>query len=312
MKGAQGFLALFKKKKTRAKGSYDTCNEARRAKSQELIWYERYTAPSEVPMISVDAFSTLSAKVNSCLEQLRDIASKVTGGQSKLVAPTQNTKKPSYAVVVRNPPPELSDPILCMKKLETLDGHDGIVSLKSKPHSKSWVVMVRDKRSADTLAEAVTSSIPNVETKVIDKKPLAVVREIPHNYSRADLEASVEGLISANQIGNFLTFRLEFIDKTALNAVLESGIRIGYEIFRAKPFQSIPRRCFRCESTDHLIGACPRSPAHPKCSRCSGPHVNSKENPCQASPKCANCTMEHVSFSLKCNVLRSALNNANK
>ena len=268
--------------------------------------------PSEVPMIPVDAFSTLSAKVNSCLEQLRDIASKVTEGQSKLVAPTQNTKKPSYAVVVRNPPPELSDPILRMKKLETLDGHDGIVSLKSKPHSKSWVVMVRDKRSADSLAEAVTSSIPNVETKVIDKKPLAVVREIPHNYSRADLEASVEGLISANQIGNSRTFRLEFIDKTALNAVLESGIRIGYEIFRAKPFQSIPRRCFRCQSTDHLIGACPRSPAHPKCSRCSGPHVNSKENPCQASPKCANCTMEHVSFSLKCKVLRSALNNANK
>jgi len=79
-------------------------------------------------MIPVDTFSTLSAKVNSCLEQLRDIASKVTDGQSKLVAPTQKTKKPSYAVIVRNPPPELSDPTLCMKKLETLDGHDGIVT----------------------------------------------------------------------------------------------------------------------------------------------------------------------------------------
>ncbi|XP_065572973.1 uncharacterized protein LOC136035231 [Artemia franciscana] len=124
-------------------------------------------------MIPVDAFSTLSAKVNSCLEQLRDIASKVTEGQSKLEALTQNTKKPSYAVVVRNPPPELSDPILRMKKLETLDGHDGIISLKSKPHSKSWVVMVRDKRSADSLAEAVTSSIPNVRARMIDKKPLA-------------------------------------------------------------------------------------------------------------------------------------------
>ena len=101
--------------------------------------------PSEVPMIPVDAFSTLSAKVNSCLEQMRDIASKVTEGQSKLIAPTQNTKKPSYAVVVRNPPPEFSDPILCMKKLETLDGHEGIVNLKSKRQSRSWVVMVRDK-----------------------------------------------------------------------------------------------------------------------------------------------------------------------
>ena len=93
--------------------------------------------------------------------------------------------------------------------------------------------MVRDKRSTDTLAAAVTSSIPNVETKVIDNKPLAVVGEIPHNYSRADLEASVEGLISAYQISNSRTFRLEFIDKAALNAVLESGIRIGYEIFFA-------------------------------------------------------------------------------
>ena len=88
--------------------------------------------PSEVPMIPVDAFSTLSAKVNSCLEQLRDISSKATEGHSNLVAPTQNTKKPSYAVVVRNPPPELSDPFLHMKKLETLDGHDGIGNLSHK------------------------------------------------------------------------------------------------------------------------------------------------------------------------------------
>ena len=100
--------------------------------------------------------------------------------------------------------------------------------------------MVRDKRSADTLAAAVTSSIPNVETKVIDKKPLAVVREIPHNFYRADLEASVEGLINANQISNFGTFLFELIDKAALNVVLESGIRIGYEFFRSMPFQPIP------------------------------------------------------------------------
>jgi hypothetical protein len=71
---------------------------------------------------------------------------------------------------------------------------------------------------------AVTSSIPNVEIKVIDKKPLAVVHEIPENYSRADLEALVDGLVSVNQIGQSRTFRLEFIDKAALNAVLESGI----------------------------------------------------------------------------------------
>ena len=29
-----------REKRTRAKSSYGTCNEARRAKSQELIWYE--------------------------------------------------------------------------------------------------------------------------------------------------------------------------------------------------------------------------------------------------------------------------------
>ena len=123
-------------------------------------------------MNPVDIFSTLSAKVNSCLQQLRDIVSKVIEGQSKPVTPTQNTKKLTYAVVVRNPPTELSDPILYMKMLETLNGHDGIVTLKYKPHTRSWVVMVRDKHSADTLAAAVTSSITNVETKVIDKKNL--------------------------------------------------------------------------------------------------------------------------------------------
>jgi len=82
--------------------------------------------------------------VNSCLEQLRDIASKVTEGQSKLVTPTQNTKKTSYTVTVRNPPLELSDPILRMKKLETVGGHDGMVTPKSKPQIRSWVVMVCD------------------------------------------------------------------------------------------------------------------------------------------------------------------------
>ena len=104
--------------------------------------------------------------------------------------------------------------------------------------------MVCDKHSVNTLAATVTSSIPNIEIKVIDEKPLAVVREIPHNYSRADLEATVEGLISANQIGNSRTFRLEFINKAALNAILDSEIRIGNEIFRTKPFQSIPSQYF--------------------------------------------------------------------
>jgi hypothetical protein len=144
-------------------------------------------------------------------------------------------------------------------------------------------MMARDKRSADTLAAAVTSSIPNVETKVIHKKHVTFVPEIPDNYSRAYLEASVDGLVSANQIGLSRNFA-SFIDKASLNAAIDSGIRIGYEIFRAKPFQSIPRRCFRFQSTDHLIGACPCSPAHPKCSRCSGPRVDSKENPRQALP----------------------------
>ena len=87
--------------------------------------------------------------------------------------------------------------------------------------------MIRDKRSAKTLAAAVTSSILNYITKVIDKKPLAVVREIPDDYSRGNLESSVDGLVSANQIGYSRTFWLQFIDKAALNAVLESRICVG-------------------------------------------------------------------------------------
>ncbi|XP_065583527.1 zinc finger protein 233-like [Artemia franciscana] len=89
-------------------------------------------SPSEVPSVLASAYSILTVKVNQCLDQLKSLAhlnSPTTSINSSLLSDSKGTNhKPSYAVVVKYPPPELRDPVSRKEKLDSFAGHDGHLS----------------------------------------------------------------------------------------------------------------------------------------------------------------------------------------
>ena len=274
--------------------------------------------PSEVPLIPADAFCALSCRVNSCLSELRSLSECVRtllpgtiGCPPSLMQECTVSSKPSYAVILKNPPTDLKDPIERKETLDTLDGHDGIVSVRSDPVKKRWVVHTRDKASAVSLAAAATSQL-NVSTHVLNQKVLGIVSNIPVVVQKSELISMIPGLVDATKIGSSGSFRLEFLDDAALNKAINEGLCLGYELFKIRRFQKLPPRCYRCQSPNHIVGNCPLPSTNQKCSRCAAGHCNTRDNPCTESLNCANCGGNHVSYSLRCPVLKKALNKDKK
>ena len=107
-------------------------------------------SPSVVPSIPASAYSILTAKVN---QWLAHVNSPATSKNSSLVSDGRATnRKPSYAILLKYPPPELRDPVSHKEKLDSFAGHDGNFSVKSDPVRKRWLVATRDKVSTNSLA----------------------------------------------------------------------------------------------------------------------------------------------------------------
>ena len=106
-------------------------------------------------------------------------------------------RKPSYAVVLRYSPQELKDPVSRKENLDFFAGHDGIVSVKSDAIRKRWIVVTRDKVSANSPAASAVASYPNILAKVIDRKPLGVIRGLSDSVSSSMLISDVPGLVEA-------------------------------------------------------------------------------------------------------------------
>ena len=106
-------------------------------------------------------------------------------------------RKPSYAVVLRYSPQELKAPVSRKENLDFFAEHDGIVSVKSASVRKRWVVVTRDKVSANSLAASAVASYPNILAKVIDRKPLGVIKGLPESVSSSILISTIPGLDEA-------------------------------------------------------------------------------------------------------------------
>ena len=221
-------------------------------------------------------------------------------------------RKPSYVVVLRYPPSELNDPVSRKENLDSFAGHDVIVPVKSDPVRKRWIVVTRDKVLGKSFAASAVASYPNILDKLIDRKPLGVIRGIPDSVSSSILISAVPGLVEAIQIGSSHTLRLEFLDSAALKSAIATYLRLGYKSFEIFEYKEMPRRCLRCKSIHHSLVHCPCAPNGMKCSKCSGCQSNTKDNPCLEALKCANCGEAHVSYGMNCPVIKRALNSAPK
>ena len=52
--------------------------------------------------------------------------------------------------------------------------------------------------------------------------------------------------------------------------------------------------------SNHSLAHCPCAPNEINCSKCSGCHSNTENNPCLEAPKCGNCSEAHVSYNMNC------------
>ena len=107
---------------------------------------------------------------------------------------------------------------------------------------------------------------------MIDHKPLGIIRGLLDSVSSSILITTIPGLDEATQIGSSHTFRLEFLDSTALKSAIATGLRLGYESFKISEYKELPRRCLRCQSIHHLLAHCSCAPNEMKGSKCSGCH----------------------------------------
>ena len=175
--------------------------------------------------------------------------------------------------------------------------------VKSDPVRKRWVVVMQDKVSANSLAGSAVVSYPNIRAKVIDRRPLAVIRGLPDSVSSSIIISTIPGRVEATQIGSSHTFRLEFLDSAALTSAIATGLRMGYESFKISEYKELPRPCLSCQGMHHSLAHCTYAPNEIKCSKCFGRHSNIKDNPCLETLKYANCGEAHVSYSMNCPVI---------
>lgn len=261
-------------------------------------------SPTEVPVIPAVAYSRLVSKISSLDRALKQINEKVTSYDLNFPSLPSASFKPNVntsitTVVISGISPELNNPVKRRDAIDQIKGHQAIHSIK--PSGNKLLVQI-DPVAAKDFCDAV----PNVlkcDAKLQERKLVGIVKGIPLAYD-VSLFVGREGVVDAKRIGQSLTVKIFFYDAVGLTNALRLGLKVEYEIFRVFECLRPPRCCYKCQSPDHMKANC-TSP--PRCSRCSGMHLSTKDAPCLAEPKCALCGEGHVAFSLKCRVIRSAI-----
>ena len=109
------------------------------------------------------------------------------------------------------------------------------MSVKSDPVRKRWVVVTRDKVSANSLATSAVASYPNILAKVIRG-----IRGLPDSVSSSILISVIPGLVEASQIGSSHTFRLEFLDSAALKSAIATGLHLVTSLLKYRNTKNCP------------------------------------------------------------------------
>jgi len=98
----------------------------------------------------------------------------------------------------------------------------------------------------------------------------------------------------AKILGLFKYVKLEFWIGCSVY-VFQAWVRVGYEILPVYEFKVLPKCCFKCRSLDHLQKSFPR--VLPKSTRCGGPRIPTKDEPCITDPNYANYGQKYPSYS---------------
>lgn len=266
---------------------------------------------SEVPKIPQDTFTTLCVKVNECTDKIDSVME-----QCKSILPSQSDwphlpqpKKSLHRVFISNVPASEIDS--CSKQKQFVERHASDGGIDHIQQTKSGLIAyMSSPKSAATLTNSLKSS-SDIGASFREEKFFAIAKFVPIATTENDILSVNSKLVNAKRYGLSETIKLTFSDAESRNAAVKCGLFIDYTHIKVLPFRQIPKRCFKCQSFDHLAKDCTNSM---RCSRCAGPHENSRESSCHSQiVKCALCpetNNSHPSFSLQCPAVRQAIQKA--
>ena len=84
-------------------------------------------------------------------------------------------------------------------------------------------------------------------------------------------------------------------DENVYNRLLNHGLRLGFQFYRADSWIRGPVQCFNCEKYGHIASVCRQNRC---CVNCSGTHEADRN--CGKEAKCANCSGNHRSSDRSC------------
>ena len=172
------------------------------------------------------------------------------------------------------------------------------------------VAYIKTDSAAQALSDSL-SKISDIKVKYQKEKFMAVAKFVPPGTTLEEIIAGNPNVTETKRYGTSQTVRLAFADASSRDRAIRQGIYVEYTHLKVTAFKEIPKRCFKCQSFEHLARECSNQPC---CPRCAGPHESTREAPCQSnSVKCALCPNgknEHPSYSLFCPAVRKAMNKA--
>ena len=276
--------------------AFDLCDEKKISLPQYLIF-----EPDQVPCVPGETTATLTQKVNELYMEFKSFAEHHKARSVVQTIPEMKPPppaKPSYSVIVKNPPKNLNNPDA---RKDFLDKACGGVSSSIgvlRPRRDAWQVVLSDKGAANTLADALSKADQSINAKVKSPAFFGIVRRVPDGTSKSDLCDLANNCIEVVQLGSTRSFRLKFESRDHLNYATENPLVIGYERLPITEYKFLPTQFYKCQCYGHTANNCKASP---RCSKCAGDHQNSKENPCQLVMKCALCgSSDHPCYSYKC------------
>ena len=110
-----------------------------------------------------------------------------------------------------------------------------------------------------------------MSTCVRNQKVLGIVSVIPARVLKSELISMIPSLVDAAQIGSSTSF-LDFFDNAALNKAINNGLCLGLKLFKTRPFQKLPPRCYCCQFHNNVGSDCPLPLANQKCSLSTAGH----------------------------------------
>jgi len=260
--------------------------------------------PDEVPICPGEIAAVITRKVTEVCNKLDNFMNKDPPAPS--IVPTVTETKPSYAVVLKNLPSDLTKSDLRKDFLQKMCGRECSKIVEVQPRKDNWRVVTASKADAETLVGVFQNGDKSLSATIRSPSHLGIARFVPSNINDDELRALIPKCVSSRQIGNTHSFRLKFETKVDLMNAIKNPPVIDYERIKVAEYLSLPVRCFKCQAYGHISSSCKNEAI---CAVCGDHgHSSSKTSPCQRPKKCALCkSQDHPCYSFKCPVAQGLL-----